>query len=111
MSLSTKVKMSPLEGTRNGQTTRNERQRTQSVRSDAKVIPEAVESKRSGNDPELECTPNQALAEDVSSKGSRGLGLQASWTPRESPFVRRGEEESLEFVEDQIPRLWSHPGP
>ena len=82
MSLSAKVKMSPLEGTRNGQTTGNERQRTEPVGSDAAIVANANEPKRSRQDVELECTPDQTVAERVSARGSGGLGLQASWAAR-----------------------------
>ena len=110
MSLFTKVKMSPGKGQESGQTTEDERERTEPIGSDAKAFRKTDEPKRSGHDPAPGYTPDQTVAESVSQAGSGRLGVETPWTEREQPFSGRREATSFEFVEDQIQRVWSDVG-
>src|SRR6266542_1434480 len=100
MSPFAKVRMSPLKGQENGQTTTDECQRIEPSRSHAKALRKTNEPKRSGSASAREHAPDQTLAEGLSQKRSGKLDIQAARTPEPQSFGGRCEETSLEFAED-----------
>jgi hypothetical protein len=110
MSPSTKDKMSPLEGTRNGPITANEHKRAEPVGSDAKAKQEANEPKGSRQDVELEYAADQTSVEKVTSGGCGRSGEQASRTESQQSLVGGDEAKGFEFIEDEIPGLWTDTG-
>src|SRR6266540_3425444 len=111
MSLFAKVKMSPSKGQENGPTTEHERQRPESLRSDAKALRKTNAPKRSRSDAAPEYTPDQTVAEGLSPAGSRRAGVETPRQAGEQSLSRRGEETRLEFIEDQVQGVWSDAGP
>src|SRR5512145_1164359 len=110
MSPFAKVKMSPSEGTRNGQTTRDERQRIEPVRSDAEIIQKTDEPKRSRSDLGLKYPPDQTLVAGLSPTGCGGISVQAPGTQSQQSFSGEREETSVELTENEISRLWTNAG-
>jgi len=110
MSLLSKVRMSPCEGTRNGQTTRNERQRNQQIGSDAKAVEETDEPKRGRADPEGEHPANQTITQGVSCRRSARPGLETTRAQEQQLYIGRNQTTSAGSVEEQISGFWTNPG-
>src|SRR3972149_2062279 len=110
MSLLSKVRMSPSEDKQIGDIPEHERQRTQSVGSDAKAVEKADEPKRGWADPEREHPADQTSAQSVLQTGSRWLGLQTTRAYEQQLFIGRDQTTSPGSVEEKISGVWTNAG-